>query len=144
MIKQARGFTQKLHTDFNRALLSIIQQNLQNVLPFDTDDEPLGVLQAYQAAVPAQIAKEAKSRFPEIEEALSKALARQFRSTQDVNALRDEAEVYLSLKLLSTRSSVGTERSLNLYCDSVTLVYSLQFCCKLLQPWIIQTECRCE
>ncbi len=63
MVKQGRSIPEKLHKDFNRTLLSIIQQNIQNVLPFDAD-EPLGVFQANQAAVPAQIAKEAKSRFP--------------------------------------------------------------------------------
>jgi hypothetical protein len=92
MVKQGHSIPEKLHKDFNRTLLSIIQQNLQNVLPFDTD-EPLGVLQAYQAAVSAQIAKEAKSRFPEIEEALSQASAQQLWSRQDVNALRDEADI---------------------------------------------------
>ncbi len=76
MVKQGHSIPEKLHKGFNRTLLSIIQQNLQNVLPFDTD-EPLGVLQAYQAAVSAQIAKEAKSSFPEIENALSKASAQQ-------------------------------------------------------------------
>ncbi len=90
-----------MHKDFNQTLLSIIQQNIYNALPLDTD-EPLGVLQAYQGAVPAQIVNEAKSCFPEIEEVLSKTSARQFRSRQDVNALRGEADIYLTLRKIAT------------------------------------------
>ncbi len=49
VLKQSCSISELCHKDFNRTLLSIIQQNIQtrNVLRFDTD-EPLGVLQAYQ------------------------------------------------------------------------------------------------
>ncbi len=45
MVKPGSSILEKLHKDS-------AQQNIQNVLLFDTD-EPLGVLQAYQTAVPA-------------------------------------------------------------------------------------------
>jgi hypothetical protein len=90
-IWQARNFPKKLYKEFSgfsRTLQSICQQVFAGNLETDPG-EPLGTLNAYQNAVPIRISKEAKQGLLMIVQELGKLAAKQLRSRQDANALRE-------------------------------------------------------
>jgi hypothetical protein len=87
LVKLVRHFPEKLYREFNRTVLSYIQQNIATVIDIDSD-ETFGALIAYQYAVSAQISKEAQNSFPAIEDEPAKIAARHILSRQDANAAR--------------------------------------------------------